>query len=420
MKILHLSTSDATGGAAIAAHRLMQAQQTLGLDARMLVAERQTSDASVAGIKPALLWHMAKLGERLEIVAHNRSRRGMWSVDTASLGTRAWKSHLLKDADILHLHWINQGFLSLGALQHIFDLGKPVVWTLHDMWPLTAICHHAQDCTLYLHACASCPLLQRPAPDDLSHKVFLKKQGLYAHAPLTLVACSDWLAAKARESALTGHLRVESITNPIDTAFFQPGSQAEARRALGLPEDMALILFVAQKATNPAKGLAYLLAALAQLFAEGSVNKDKVGVVIAGLEADRAASMLPCKAFPMGYISDPHTTRLLYQACTLLAMPTLMDNLPNTIAEAACAALPTVGFHVGGLPQMIVHGQTGLLARLQDTADLARQLRTALCEAPLEEWGRAAREKALQMYGAERVAQRYLNLYNELLNLPKS
>ena len=53
-----------------------------------------------------------------------------------------------QQADVIHLHWINQGMLSLKNIEKILASGKPVVWTMHDMWPCTGICHHARECTL--------------------------------------------------------------------------------------------------------------------------------------------------------------------------------------------------------------------------------------------------------------------------------
>ena len=49
---------------------------------------------------------------------------------------------ILKEADIINLHWINGGFLSLKSLEKLSELNKPVVWTLHDMWAFTGGCHY--------------------------------------------------------------------------------------------------------------------------------------------------------------------------------------------------------------------------------------------------------------------------------------
>lgn len=416
MRILHINTSELVGGAAIAAKRLMQAQHAIGLQADMLVRDRQTTDPHVHATPGQRRMRLKFMAERLQIACANRSRENIWQIDTGAYGFDACRTYLFRQADLVHLHWINQGMLSLTAIDRILRSGKPVIWTMHDMWPATAICHHADTCTRFESDCHTCPLLHRSGPHDLAAKVFAQKRRIYADSHLCLVACSDWLADKAKASALTRDLRIESITNPIDTAFFSPGSKAEARRQLGLPADMPLLLFVAQKATNPAKGFRYLAEAVNRLNARTDNPCGPVGVVPVGLESEQAAAMLNGPAFPQSYDADPERARNLYRAADLLLMPTLMDNLPNTIAEASACALPTIGFRIGGLPQMIDDGRTGYLCRYCDALHLETLIAQALTSHRLDAMGQAAREKALQLYAQETVARRYLALYESLLH----
>ncbi|MBR1889676.1 MAG: glycosyltransferase [Alloprevotella sp.] len=416
MKILHINTSELTGGAAIAAHRLMEAQNAIGLQAEMLVRDAETSDAHVHALTAQRRMWLKFVGERLDIVLRNRSRANLWQIDTGFFGADLTRTALFADTDILHLHWINQGMLSLRGLERILRSGKPVVWTLHDMWPVTGICHHADGCRKFESACHTCPLLHRRGLHDLASQVFARKQEIYREGRLALVACSDWLAGEARASALSKGLRVESITNPIDTTYFTPADKVAARRELGLPQDMPLLLFVAQKVTNPAKGFQFLAEAIDRLIASGAFTRETIGVVPVGMESEQAAQMLSCKSFPQPYSSDLSRTRSLYRAADLLVMPTLMDNLPNTIAEASACGLPTIGFRIGGLPQMIDDGRTGYLCSYCSAEHLASLIQQALTSDRRDEMGRFARQKAEEMFAQERVAQRYQALYESLLN----
>lgn len=132
MNVLLVNTSERTGGAAIAASRLMHALNRHGVNARMIVRQKRGFP---------FYW------ERMVIWLHNRlSRRMLWYVDIANAGTDITLLPAFREADVIHLHWVNQGFLSLEVIDRILHSGKRIVWTMHDQWPYTAICHHSRDC----------------------------------------------------------------------------------------------------------------------------------------------------------------------------------------------------------------------------------------------------------------------------------
>ena len=304
MKILLVNTSDHKGGAAIAAMRLLEALRKNGQEATLLCRDSSTGGEGVVGLPASRRQQLRFIAERAEIFATNGfSRKNLFAIDTAAHGTDITRLPLFKEADVIHLHWINQAMLSLGDLKKIFNSGKKVVWTLHDMWPVTGICHHAQTCDRWLADCGNCRLLKRPAPHDISYRIFHKKQKIYAAARnLSFVGCSRWLTDLARRSPLTAGHEVCNIPNPIDTDFYAPQPAAAAREALGLPAEGKLLLFVAFKATDPGKGIAYLREAV-NIIAKG--NKElaaTLGVVIVGKEAERAAEGFACRTYPLGYI----------------------------------------------------------------------------------------------------------------------
>ena len=104
----------------------------------------------------------------------------------------------VKEADIIHLHWINQGMLSLKDIHRLVELGKPMVWTMHDMWPCTGICHHARDCSHYTQNCGNCFFLKLSGNKDLSYRVFQKKLRV-GYENILFVACSDWLRSRTEK-----------------------------------------------------------------------------------------------------------------------------------------------------------------------------------------------------------------------------
>lgn len=396
MKVLILNTYRSNGGAAIASRRLAEALSASGVE------------VSVIRMAKGLPFYW----ERFVIWLRNGfSRKNLFAVSIADAGTDVTKSAAFREADIIHLHWINQGFLSMDGLQRIFDSGKPVVWTLHDMWPVTGICHYAGSCMKFESGCSLCPLLLKPAADDLSKRVFAKKAAMYPAADLTFVGCSGWMADRAGNSPLTGGHRVLSIPNPIDTGIFSPGDRDEARRALGLPSGKKLILFCSAKISDPRKGIGVLSDALGIL--DG--KRSDLGLVAIGAGSETLSFGGGMPVFPLPFENDERRMTEIYRACDLFVIPSMQDNLPNTVMEALSCGTPCVGFEIGGIPEMIDDGVNGYVAKPGSAEDLASKIEAALDPVKYPALCSNAREKALRCYSPEVVASRMTGLYRELL-----
>lgn len=415
MRVLFVNTSDKLGGAAIAANRLMEALNKHGVNAEMLVRDKLTDNPRVHALPPSPLHRLRFVAERAEVFAANRLRRHrLFEVDCATHGADVTVLPQFRAADVVHLHWVNQGMLSLKGIARILRSGKRVVWTMHDMWPCTGICHQARDCEGWRRGCGSCPLLYGGGrPGDLSARTFRRKAETYAAGPVRFVACSDWLAGIARQAPLLRGHEVESVPNPIDTAFYRPSDRLAARRELGLPVEKKLMLFVAYRVTDRNKGIDYLRDAVERICRRCPDMRPALGVVPVGREATALAGALACDVYPREYVSDERAMRLYYQAADVLAMPTLQDNLPNTVAEASACGTPCVAFRVGGLPQMVDHGKTGYLARYMDADDLAEGLLATLFSKYPDRMAAAARRKAAQAFSEEAVVARFRKIYGE-------
>mgnify|MGYP003088348976 FL=1 len=128
MRVLIINTSERTGGAAVAASRLQAALTHIGVEAEMLVRDRQTSSPKIHTFRGRWRMKWAFIRERLGIFFHLRGqRRGLFSIDTAVAGGNVTETDSYRRADVIHLHWINQGLLSLNELQRILRDGKAVV-----------------------------------------------------------------------------------------------------------------------------------------------------------------------------------------------------------------------------------------------------------------------------------------------------
>ena len=413
MRVLIVNTSEKTGGAAVAANRLMEALINNGVKAKMLVRDKQTDCLTVvsAGDGWRQRWHF--LWERWRIfMAMHFSKTHLFEADIANVGTDITTLPEFKEADIIHLHWINQGFLSLNGIQKILSSGKPVVWTMHDIWPATAICHYARGCCRYQNKCESCPLLPRRSVSDLSAVVWRRKNEILRKYHISFVACSRWLEGEAKKSALLKGQRVTNIPNPINSHVFCPSDKQQAREALGLPLDNHVILFVSQRVTDKRKGLDYLVEAVNRMAVQDASLKDNTAIAVLGGHSEEVADLLPLPVFPLGYVSDESKIVKVYNAADVFVLPSLEDNRPNTIMEAMACGVPCVGFNIGGIPEMIGHLKSGYVAKAADADDLARGIKWVL-DFKGEELSKEARRKVLNSYSQQSVAIKYIELYQE-------
>ena len=157
MRVLIVNTSERTGGAAVAANRIMEALNNNGVKAKMLVRDKETEQITVASIGNHMLQQWRFLWERFVVFCHlHFSRKHLFDIDIANTGADITTTREFKEADLIHIHWINQGFLSLRSIRKILDSGKPVVWTMHDVWPATAICHLTMNCRRFVSRCQGC------------------------------------------------------------------------------------------------------------------------------------------------------------------------------------------------------------------------------------------------------------------------
>ncbi|MBP6068283.1 MAG: glycosyltransferase family 4 protein [Bacteroides sp.] len=416
MRVLIINTSERVGGAAVAASRLMRALQNSGVNVKMLVRDKQTQETNVVKLERNRLMVWNFIWERIVIWRANRFKRNnLFAVDIANTGTDITTLPEFQQADVIHLHWINQGMLSLQNIRKILTSGKPVVWTMHDMWPCTGICHHARECNRYQEECHHCPYIYAGgSKKDLSTRVFRKKKALYQTAPITFITCSRWLKERAESSALLTGQTVFSIPNPINTNLFAPRNKQEARTKCGLPQDKKLILFGSVKITDKRKGIDYLIESCKQLIAEHPDLKNSLGIVVFGRQSYQLESLLPFPVYPLDYVSDERDLVNIYNSVDLFVTPSLEENLPNTIMEAMACGIPCVGFQVGGIPEMIDHLHNGYVARYKEAADFANGIYWALTQSDYASLSEQAVRKVLAHYSEKIIAKKHIDVYNKI------
>ena len=393
LHIVLLSYHDSNGGAGIAAGRLKVALEKEGHRVDYLVREKASTSNSVKFGNGLISW-LKFIAERLFFLRFEKDKSIRFLFNPGVFGSDISKHPLIQQADIVHLHWVNFGFLSVSDISALTRLNKPVFWTLHDMWAFTGGCHHSGVCEHFQQSCGDCKFLKNPNPTDLSHRMWEAKKTGFAEKNLHIITCSDWLGKRAKQSSILGGHAIKTIPNAIDTEFFSTNATK-----LGLDPAKKYVLFVAMRVNAPAKGFHLLKEALQ--FLDASTTE----LLIVGGEVTEE---LPLKAHNFGQVSDPAKMRDIYAAADVFVTPSLEENLPNTIMEAMACGTACVGFEVGGIPEMIEHKKTGYVAKAFDPADLAKGIKGCLESTTA---GAKSRERALQLYDQSIVAQQHLDYY---------
>lgn len=408
MKVIQLSATDRVGGAGIAAYRLHQGLQGIGIDSHMLVMRKATTDPTVYRLSD-YFGRIARLRRRLAQRSHKRALinnprqpdSAYWSFNDQPYPIAEVINTL--QADVVHLHWVSDNFV---PIQEIAKIHAPIVWTLHDMWAFTGGCHYAGNCVRYQTGCGNCPQLLQPKPKDITYQMCQQKTQAWIDQKMNIISPSHWLATCARDSYILGDKSIQVIPNAMDTDLFKPLDRHSARAAFNLPYDKKLVLFGAFGGTqDPRKGFDYLRTALRNLPEDNNIE-----LVVFGAEQPQDLDVnLP--VHQVGRLQDNVSMALLYSACDVFVLPSMQDNLPNTLLEALACGTPCVGFDTGGVADLIQHQVNGYLAPLRDVDELASGIKWVLSQAFSAE---SIHADVVKRYGMRHVANAYHQLYERV------
>ncbi|MCF8144163.1 MAG: glycosyltransferase [Deltaproteobacteria bacterium] len=430
VNVAHLCMQD-FGGAGNAAYRLHRGLQKIGVNSTMVVLNKRSGDSSVRVVPDGYtgesvrcmgapgymspVWNRQNARWQSQLSQYQERPRGLEIFTDAMSDVRLDCIQEIQEADIINLHWV-AGMVNWPNAKTAFG-DKPIVWTLHDMNAFTGGCHYAEDCDKYREGCGACPQLGSNNEDDLSYQEWMKKRRAFESLNIvSVVTPSRWLGKCVGQSRLLGKVPVSVIPNgcPLDT--FEPYPRIEGRRKLGLPESKKIVLFGADSVLNRRKGFAYLIESLNQLSL-----KDGSDVILLTFGNLPKGVNIPSKysVVNLGMISDEKQLAMAYSVADVFVLPSLEDNLPNTVIEAMACGVPVVGFDIGGMSDMVKHKSTGYLAKARDIKGLSDGMDWTLSSADRgRDFRKACREKVEREYGLEIQANAYRELYAEMKTGP--
>ncbi|MBE6288007.1 MAG: glycosyltransferase [Mediterranea massiliensis] len=421
MKILLVNTAERTGGAAVACGRLLEAlNKQEGVTAKMLVRDKQTNHPQVIAVGHKWWMKFCFVWERFCIwVANRLSRKNLFAVDIANVGIDITRLPAFKEADIIHLHWVNQGMLSLKGIRKILASGKPVVWTMHDMWPCTGICHYAYACHHFKSECQNCPFLTIPTKKDLSNRVFIAKKNIFKNQKIHVISVSRWLAQQVEQSVLLKEMPLYVIPNTLSLDDFPLIDKQTVCNNWHFPQKH-LLLFGAARIDDYIKGVDFLIEAIKLLLKKTIFSPNELHLVLFGAikRPDLLFPRIPVSYTYCGKINSTKTLAELYSAADVTISASYYETFGQTLIEAqACGCIP-VSFDNSGQTDIIQHKKNGYLAKHLSVEDLAEGIRWSLEDAPTIVSREELRNEVSERFGTDVVAKETINIYKQILDKP--
>jgi len=418
LKVVHLNTYDGNGGAGRACMRLNRALLNQNIDSKVIVHYKFGKNPQIGDFNTNLLQKAYTAAtiilERIWAKRYLKALKTPFSF--AWFGRSVIHHPDVKNADIIHLHWVNHGFLNPKHIAEIAKLNKPVVWTFHDSNAFTGGCHVRYTCDHFIQECGNCPLLKDSSPDDYSHRAWKQKKDAYAQLDFTVVAPSTWMQASVLQSSLTKGRAISQIANTLETDIFKSADKQAAKKLAGFPAEKFVFLsgFMPSR-KDLHKGTSYLLESLELLKMRLGAKAEHIELVVFGNRNTEDVPEFPFKTRFLGTIDDDEQLAGYYAAADAFLIPSLEDNLPYTVMESLACSTPVIAFTTGGIPDMVKHEYNGYLAAYRSSESFADGMEWAINHPDKRKLQQQARQTVMDNFSEEVISKKHLSLYQQLL-----
>lgn len=393
MKVLHISMED-QNGAGLCAYRLHKSLQSKGIESKMLTLKKSSNDSSVYKINsPILLCTKIinkiirsiglKITDYNKILYQNIKYNSTYTLPTTPLDIT--NHPLVKEADIIHLHWVNNFFN-----QPLFfkKITKPIVWTIHDENFFYGTSHF-HDSIL--------------KDDPLEQKYYKMKHEMIANAKnLGIVLLSNYFLETFGSDTMLANKKIKVINNSVDCDKFIPINKYEARKKNGIDKNKIILLFIASDIMLPHKGLNLLIEAVKQL------NRKDIQILAIGKNTTFTPNPL---VITTGQIKDQYKMSELISAADFFVMPSLQEAFAQSPIEAMACGKPVIAFPVSGT-QELINNSNGILCPNFTTEALSNGLQKAFSENYNSEF---IRENVRKRFSPNHISDQYIEFYNEII-----
>lgn len=409
ISVVHIGTEISHSSAPL---RIHEAVKTAGIDSRILTLRSKVDNSDIEICEKKLHYKIKNkiYSEKEKHELQNYPNKMNVPFSFGAMGLDVSKMDIVQRADILHLHWINGQFLAYQDIAKLGKLGKPIVWTFHDSWPMTGGCHVRYGCMGFAKQCGNCPELSSAEQCDISNRIIKNKKKYYPIAGITTVAPSRWMDENIRKSYLFSESKHAQIGNPLDLDIFKPTSITQKKN------DKIVILFGANGVMDlEYKGYQYFVEAMSYLKKKYSILGEKIQIDIFGTEITNYPGLEAYKCKALGYIKSDEEMAEAYSNADIYAFPSLDDNLPGTVMECLACKTPVVCFNTCGIPEMVQHKINGYVAEFKNAHDFAEGIMWVMQNNHNNCLGSNGRNYILENFNLKKIGEKYKELYNMLM-----
>lgn len=400
-------------------HRIARALMHAGANPKMLVKETKLSAKYIIKLKESFRF---KILRKLDHILLKRELNKKYQINENipfsyyRVGMPIYREKLVREADLIILHWVCGTYLSVRGIKRILALNKPVLMVCHDSWFFTGGCHVRLGCKKYTEHCYACEQLKSKKRYDWSYKLFEAKRNFFKADNLTIISPSSWMDRSVAESRIFRNHKHYIIPNPIDASLYYPSDKNSKRDMYNISNDNYIMIFGAVNAvTTPYKGYRQLIAALDVLESKISENK-KVEILVFGSDTGDKRHDKKIRIRYMGYLSETQMIDI-YNCADVYVMPSLDDNFPCTILESLACETPVVAYDTGGICDMIRHKENGYLSKFNDPDDLAEGILWVMEHNKNNYLGKNGRKTVLEKFSEEVVAGMYLKVIEDVIKM---
>ena len=407
IKVAHINYNDSKGGAAIAVQRIHRAQILSGIQSKIIVAVKETTDEEVKGPSSSLeeiKWKfLQSINRKLEKI---EKKKKYDSNSYNIVPNNFYKKINNTDCDIVNLHWIGNNFIPIKSISKI---EKPIVWTLHDMWPYSGAEHYTLD-DRFIKGYKKNNKPKDTKGIDLDRYCWdLKKK--YYPKNIFVVTTSSWQTENVKKSQLLNKNKCIKINLPLDFNFWKPLDKITSRKNLNLPLDKKIILIGAENLEHKRKGFNLIKNILSDI-----INKDNILVIFGRISKDHFKGLDISKIIFLNEIkSNTLDLKSIYSASDLFIAPSIQESFGQTVLEAASCCLPSICFENNGISEIIDHKINGYVSKYQNIEDFKFGINWCLDHLNTSKMSERL-EVLKNKFSMEKIGGKYKSLYLEILN----
>ena len=416
MNILHINSSQ-EGGAAWCAMRINRSLVLQGIKSRMLFAQGVSLPEGVEGAIAEMDWNVRLRSNSLFVKFRHLLMRLPWYMNVEKLQDKLDKVNsqhlflhqplsnyteivnhpLIKWADIIHLHWVPD-FIDYPTF--FKNISKPIVWTLHDQFPVLGVMHFESEYTV------------RPKEldeiDSLCRRI--KKKGLSKAGSLHIVAISDMMKDIISSSDLLGTFPITLIHNGVDTGVFRRMKDEKSivsEFVCTLEKNTKIFLFSSYSIWDKRKGLDRVLEAIEIV---NNINSYNFALVVIGNIPKEIHIDASFPVFCTGLVASQEELAKIYSSVDYFINASYEEAFAQTPLEAMACGTPVISTPCSGASDLI-RPFNGIVCGGFDIDALQIGIQKAIS---IKYDAEHIRDYIIKNFDCTIIAQKYIDLYKRL------